>query len=389
MIIIRAIAFLLHFTVVPVAIGRLITYKSADYQHRSPVVTYLLGMAGSLGLFFVLNFGFAWYQNFVLFKAPNTVYRGFYKLCAAYSVIIVLLAGYWICLEVKNKTPIKQLILDRLSNIKASFLKDKITIVYTIIFAALLLVQVYTSFAYQINEWSYDDYDVVVTSVDDINSGMITNVNFVNGKTPYISSKRVVQAWTTYEAYLSVVSSFDVTTVCHTILPVILLLLAYAIYYYMARFLFKETDNRLIFMILLSVTFIMGMFSHYSPTFRLLCALWQGKAVLTAIFIPFMICYMARAFSEDFSKRMAASISVLSIGACALTFTSTMLVSITVVVMFILMSVYHRKIYGIRYLLAGLSGPAIQAIMFACIELLYRRQKEPNFFYDIWNGLIS
>ena len=372
MIIIRAIAFLLHFTLVPVAIGRLITYKSKDSQHHSPIVTYILGMAGALGIFYILNCGFYLYQNVTMIT--ELVKGGFHRLCITYSVIVILLVALWIYLEIKNKTAVKSYFKNWFDDVIKSFKEDKLHIVYAIIFIALLFFQMYMSLSYEINEWSYDDYEYVATSLDDINTDMITNVNFVTGEAPFTTSKRVAQAWTTYVAYLSVVSSFEVTTVCHTILPVLLLAVAYGIYYYIARFLFDKSDNRIIFMILLEAVFIMGNFSHYSPTFRLLCALWQGKAVLSAIFIPFMICYMVRAFSIELSNRVTATIAILSVGAASLAGISMGLVSLTVIGMFIMMAVYNRKIYGIRYLLAGLAGPAVQGVMYVLSELLLTSQ---------------
>lgn len=387
MILIRALAFLLHFTLVPVAAGRLITYRAKSQILKSPIVRYVAGFFSLQAVFYILNFGFCWYQNKTM--TTKLIVGGFHRLSIIYSLIVVALVILWIVIDGKKfKTDLGIYRIDcreTFGEIKT----NKLNIVYAIILAALMLLQIYAAYRYEINEWSYDDYDVVVTSVDDINSDMITNVNFITGEAPYTSPKRVAQSWTTYVAYLSVVSSFDVTTVCHTILPVIMLLVAYGIYYYMARFLFAKTDDRLIFMIILSVTYIMGMFSHYSPTFRLLCALWQGKAVLTAVVVPFMICFLARAFAEELDKRVALTICLVSLGACSLTVTSALLVTIMVVGMFVLMSVYNRRIYGIRYLLAGLFGPFVQAIIYVSVALLLQRQWEPNFFYNLWNGLMS
>ena len=387
MIIIRAISLLLHFTIVPVAVGRLITYRIKDPQHQSPIVTYIIGLFGGLSLFYLLNFGFSWYQNKTM--TTKLITGGFTRLCVTYSIIIAILLIIWMIREWRNRAKLVAEVQSRLASLKDSFLNDKLLIVYAILFAGLMLIQMYAAYRYEINEWSYDDYDYVVTSVDDIDSDMITNVNFITGEAPYTSTKRAAQAWTTYVAYLSVSSGFDVTTICHTILPVLLLLIAYSIYYYMARFLFSKSDDRLIFMIILATASVMGMFSHYSPTFRLLCALWQGKAVLTAIVIPFMIAYMARVYSKPLDSRVACAIALFSVGACSLTITASLLMTITTVIMFVLMAVYNRKIYGIRYLIAGMAGPFVQCVMYVCIALLLQRQWEPNFFYNLWNGLIS
>ena len=81
-------------------------------------------------------------------------------------------------------------------------------------------------------EESYDDYDYVVTSNDTIDSDTISYVNFIDGTMPNVSEKRAVASWGTYVAMLAKLSGFEVTTVYHTILPVLLLLVAYLDFYY-------------------------------------------------------------------------------------------------------------------------------------------------------------
>ncbi|MCR5416402.1 MAG: hypothetical protein K6E79_06380 [Pseudobutyrivibrio sp.] len=383
MILIRAIAFLLHFTLVPVAVGRLITYRSKELQHRSPIVTYVIGLFGSWGVFYLLNSIFVWYQNSTMIH--EVVRGGFHRLVITYSVLMAIAVIAWIFLELHNHTPFKSEITGRFAAIKKQFIEDKFLAVYVLIFTVLLVGQMYVAFKYEINEWSYDDYDYVVTSLDNIDSDMISNVNFITGESPYTSTKRIANSWNTYVSYLAQVSGFEVTTVCHTILNVVLLLVAYGIYFYMARFLFQEADNRMIFMILLSMAFIFGYYSHYSPTFRLLCAIWQGKAVLTAIAVPFMICYMARLFAEKPDTSAAIGLAMFSLGASSLTNLSILLIPLTTVVMFVVMTIHNKKPLGFRYVVASLFGPAYQLAFYLCAMMLLNKQLGPNFI-DIWRG---
>lgn len=387
MILIRALAFLLHFTLVPVAVGRLITYRSKNHILKSATVRYITGFFGVQALIFLLNFGFLWYQNKTM--TTQLIVGGFHRLTITYSVIIAAIVILWFILDWKNFKKDTVAYRIRFNTLIHELKVNRSNTVYAIIFCALIVVQLYAAYRYEVNEWSYDDYDYVVTSVDDIDSDMITNVNFITGEAPYTSPKRAAQSWTTYISYLAVVSSFDVTTVCHTILPVILLLVAYGIYFYMAKFLFSKLEDRMIFMIILSTAYIMGMFSHYSPTFRLLCTLWQGKAVLTAVVVPFLICFLSRAFASEIDNKVACVICLISLGACSLTVSTVFVLVMTVCGIFISMSIYHRRIYAVRYLLAGLFGPLVQSIVYICVALLLQRQWEPKFFINLWNGLIS
>jgi ABC-type spermidine/putrescine transport system permease subunit II len=80
---------------------------------------------------------------------------------------------------------------------------------------------------------------------------------------------------------------------------------------------------------------------------------------------------------------------LISLGACSLTVSTVFVLVMTVCGIFISMSIYHRRIYAVRYLLAGLFGPLVQSIVYICVALLLQRQWEPKFFINLWNGLIS
>ena len=168
-------------------------------------------------------------------------------------------------------------------------------------------------------------------------------------------------------AYFSVVSGFEVTTICHTILPMILLMVAYAAYYYLSTFIFNKTDNRMIFMILLQLGFIFGNYSHYSVTFRLLGAIWQGKAILTAIAVPFLVGYLLDSYSKDATFTRTFSIAAVSLGACSLTSMATPMIGLAAGAVYLVACFYKKGIASIRYLLASMFGPVFQAVFLILI----------------------
>ena len=393
MIIIRALAFLLHFTIIPVALGRLITYKQSDNKD-SAIATYIIGLFGSFAIFYVLCSLLEWHQYWNTFTEPFT--GCFTALCIAYSVVIALLLLLWIKKDLKaikaSLSNFKEWIKDKLQQLKA----NKFLLVYVIAFTILLIVQLYFAFAYEINEWSYDDYDYVVNSQDTITTDTIAYANYVNGEMPYTAEKRAVTAWPTFIAYMAKVSSFEVTTVCHTIMPVILLLVAYAVYYYIASFVFKDAENRFIFLMLLSVANIFGLYSHYSSTFRLLGAIWQGKALLTAVAIPFFTIYLFETYKNKFDKHKVMPLIMVSLGAASLTTMSALLITIAAVSAWIAMSIYNRKIVDLRYLIASLFGVIFLAVFYILMSRLmadmknhenqfFKRGRDINWWYK-WFG---
>lgn len=375
MTIIRAILLLLNFSLVPLAIGRLITYKAKS----GLIAEYLIGFFGNLGIFYIIFAFCNWYQVWNTFKDP--VIGAFSALTYIYIGVISVLVLAWLWFDRKAIKGSVAYIKNKINCLLGSIRKDKFVIVYIIVFTIILAAQLYFAFKYQINQWSYDDYDYVVSSKDTVSSDTLTYVNFITGALANIAEKRAATSWVTYIAFLSRISNFEVTTLSHTLLPVLLVLIAYLTTYYIVKFLFKEMDNRLIAMILISLAYVFGLYSHYSNTFRLLGAVWQGKAVLTAIAIPFMTVYIMRLYAKEVKTAYMLPIAAVSLGACSLTILAGFFVSIVACVAWFVMCIYHRRIYGLRYLAASLFGPAFLGVFYLMLWMLQKDMQSFDFKY--------
>ena len=124
MIIIRALLLLLHFTLVPVAVGRLITYRVNNPLHRNPIVTYMTGLFGSWGIFYVLFAIFEWRQNW---NTKSVLFLGSFSLLTkAYTAVIIALVILWLILDRKN-----------LKLQKPKLTLTKYTAIYGIVFAII------------------------------------------------------------------------------------------------------------------------------------------------------------------------------------------------------------------------------------------------------------
>lgn len=364
MTILRACVFILHFTLVPIMIGRLITYRA----RTGWIADYLVGFFGNLAIFYILYSIVEWIQNWCTFVDP--VIGGFTLLLKVYGFVLAVLLILWICLERKSLSKAITKVRIKLINGKLDLIADRFNMIYLLIFIIILVFQMYMAFAYEINQWSYDDYDYVVTSQDTITSDTLSYVNFIDGTMPNVAEKRAVASWGTYVSMLAKTTGFEVTTVYHTILPVFLLLLAYINFYYIAKFLFRKLEDRLVFLIILSVAYIFGLYSHYSSTFRLLGAIWQGKAVLSVIAVPFFMFFLIRAYKEKISNTYLLPIAAISLGVSSLTSLAALFIPILVVLVWLLMCVYHRRIYAVRYLVASLIGPIYLVVFYAFIWML-------------------
>ncbi len=396
MTILGALLLLLHFTLVPLAVGRLITYPVKNPLHRQPAAVYVLGLFASFGVFFILYGILVWFQYWNTFDVPIT--GCFTALVWSYSVVIAILVILWLWLDRAAIRGIFSYIKQRKAGWQRDIKGDVFVLVYGIIFAAVLLAQLYFAYGYEVNEWSYDDYDYVVNSQDMISSDTLSYVSYTTGEMPNNQEKRVVVSWPAYISYLAKISGFEVTTVAHTIMPPLFLLIAYLVYFYLSGLIFTKLDNRLIFMILLAVGFAFGLHSHYSVSFRLLCTIWQGKAILSAILVPFMITHLAFLYSDKVDRGNLLPLVSIAIGSCSLTTMSMLLFPMTVILMWLVMSIYHRRLYEVSYLIACLAGPVLALGFYFLITILFSdmqglthyfiRGRDINWWYK-WFGSTS
>lgn len=111
--------------------------------------------------------------------------------------------------------------------------------------------------------------------------------------------KEVTSPIMMYYAALSMLLRIHPTILCHTILPTVLLILSYCILWLLSDEIWpKERQKRLIFLILCAVFRIMGNTSTYTDASVILMRLWQGKALVPAVFLPFILVLYLRFYMK-------------------------------------------------------------------------------------------
>jgi hypothetical protein len=96
------------------------------------------------------------------------------------------------------------------------------------------------------------------------------------------------ESWELLMATLSKVSGLGVAELAHTVLPFTLILLSYISYASLAKQ-FLPSRFLPLFLIVLSLFHMFGGYSQYSQGSFLLTRIWQGKAILLHIIIPFLL----------------------------------------------------------------------------------------------------
>ncbi len=242
-------------------------------------------------------------------------------------------------------------------------------IIYLCAFLAVLGVQIVRGFTYDLTYMSLDDATYTVIAEQALEGQGLGVVSADTGQAIVLDLKYGLPAWLYYPALLAFLSGLSVTTVAHTIQYVQLILLAYAVYWYLSGLLFENRQNRLIFMLFLALIYWYGHHSHYSLTFRLLGPNYQGKAVLAVSLTPLVLALLIKKLNEPYQWRFFWLLFLLSIAACSLTFwgAGTLIV---VLALPILISLFFkgRDFKHLLYILGGSVIPANIAALFFIIN---------------------
>lgn len=343
---IKCIILLILLIAVPYLFGNLLRYQDSSGLLRSTIAKFLMGYFMALSLFWVLCVPFS------LLKIS------FSTLVTVYSICLIALCSLSFFIYIKEKTW-QDIILERKIQ---TF--NRFELLYLTLFLLMLGIQLYFATFYESTIWSYDDYEYVVRSQDTIASDHMFLNDILTGKETDFSYKRILNSWQIYIAYLAKMSGYHVTTIAHTILPVILLLFAYLTYTYIAQQLFDKRTDHLIFLCILSAGNIFGLYSPYSLSFRLLATLWQGKAVLSTIVIPFLIFFLPDVYTKKISGRIMFYLILISIAACSLTMMGSGMSVIVCFAMVIILSAYNKRITGMWQCICYCIIPSIQILVY-------------------------
>ena len=189
--------------------------------------------------------------------------------------------------------------------------------VYLLAFVALLGVQLFLTITMDPTTKTYDDASYTVYSSD----ALATDYMFITDPKTGLFDQldfRVLQSALLFPAYISRMTGMPVPLVERTFSYALNLLLAYGCYIYMAEDLYREREDRLIFLILLSAVYIFGYHSGYSMTFRLLGPNSQGKAILAVTVVPLLFVVLRKWLDRPYQWKHGLFLFFLSDSACAL-----------------------------------------------------------------------
>lgn len=209
-----------------------------------------------------------------------TVYHGFSRLCLLFGLAAgaAFLAG--IVLFLKKK--------DEYESLTSWSFFEKMTVEEWIYLALVILLigfQVYMAFTRA--SFDGDDAYYGVQSLIAQQQDTLYRINPNTGRSSPLDIRHAMALMPIYEAFLGKMSGIHATIIAHSVAPVCLILLTYALYFQIGKKLFPEKRTETLrFLILMALFQIFGNVSIYTSETFFLTRTWQGKSLCGNFMIP-------------------------------------------------------------------------------------------------------
>ena len=134
----------------------------------------------------------------------------------------------------------------------------------------------------------------------------------------------------------------------HSMLPTVLILLAYLVYLMIAKYIF-EPHKAGVFMLFTAVVLWYSYYSVYSQGVFMLTRIWQGKAVLTAILLPLSIAFGLRMYAGKMAGADWWLLLLLNMSCCMVSSMGIMLSAISIGISGIIAAIKNKKLRQLIY----------------------------------------
>ena len=305
----------------PILTGTLITPYIKRENAKTLTFSYFMGLIAEIALMQLIS------VSMTLGKMPfSLLYKSYSVLIVLLVIAAVLLRRRYICEIVKEAW------------MRIRYADWKWWIVIVLIFIPIIVLAFYTPHI-------YGDDTTYITMVNDIlSSDTLYLIDVNTGESvAWILSKYSLSSYWTWIAYLSKVCGIHPLILCKTILMFVFIPMSYAVYGLFAGYLFYNNERRMIvFLGLLNLIQIFGGFSGYTTTYRVYTWVWQSKAFLAIIVLPFLFYYCNMIFERKTTLYELVILFVLIIATSSTTLTGTGLAVAMVLVLALIYAVKNR-----------------------------------------------
>lgn len=167
------------------------------------------------------------------------------------------------------------------------------------IFGFIVLSVVFLQCAFKfftMTRMALDDSEYVVAAADAIFSDRMWYINPYTGYGPWseytILAKRWGTSWIMYYACLAKIIGINAPSFAHTVLPSVVIIMAYFIYAQMGKVVFGNNRQAIsVFLLALSWIMMNGWITRDNISSNLLRFSWHGRCILYAIGIPLLLYF--------------------------------------------------------------------------------------------------
>ena len=220
--------------------------------------------------------------------------------------------------------------------------------------SVLILGQIFVYLRYQYA--NADDSFFVASATTSLATNTVFSFNPYTG-TAYtkLPARYVLSPFYAFTAVASKVTGIHPAIMAHVVFMIAFLLLAYAVYALIGRMLLgKDMEKTGYFLVIVSALLIFSAYSERTAGLFLLIRLWQGKAILAGVLLPFVFYQAVRVFGllEDIGEAAVPDWALMFFSMCACCMVSSMGVILGAVmfgILGILAAAKHKNIWLLMF----------------------------------------
>ena len=302
---ILAVQILIWLLIVPLVIGTRLAMLSA--HEKSFGENYAYGMFFSWAVFELLA---------VPMIAWNLSLR---KLIVAWVLVMVAMCVYSAASILKKKGA-KALLADGKAGVCAIWKRPVMQKIFLVAILLIVFMQIIVYVFY--GRRDDDDARYIASALSACERGTMLRTNPFTGEELAAPvgelCKDMVAPWVMYIAALSKIMRVHPAIMAHTILPVFLLCLGYIAYGVIAKRIFESEDKRVLFLLLISVCLMFTAVTTQTSASFFFRRLWQGKAVVAGVMIPFLYGFLPVILEKPEEKKNFLLLLIINSATCLL-----------------------------------------------------------------------
>ncbi len=337
---------LLALGIVPVLTGAAFSFKLKTEYRKGLTFNYTVGILVMLAVM-------------QLYSVPFTLLQcSFTSLVILYSGTLALFCVFSL---LRRRRYLAKLFQNAGSLIKRA--DKKWFLLVALIYLPVIALSFFTPYI-------YGDDKTYLTMVNDIAaSDTLYMIDTATGEPiTWVSAKYALSSYWTFLAWLVKITGIHTLILCKTILAFFIAPISYAVQGLLFSFLFRSNERKMLAaMFFLNLLQLFGCFSIYSVSYRLYTWIWQSKAFLAIIVIPFLFYYCNLIFEKKCAPREYLCLSVFITAACSTTLTGAGLA----VLMVMLLSVIYAFLCKRPLIVIGAGLAGIPAAVYMLLYLRY------------------